>query len=321
MGFGSGGFDANRTKVYLKLAITRLRLVHQKKSQHIKVAYSEIVGLLKKKKGESARVRVEHLILEEYNCEALEVLDILCEMLLTRWGLLESLKHCDQAVSEAVNTIIYAAPRVEVKELQVVRDQLIRKFGSEFATAAMENQNDVVNQRLIDKLRVQTPRPSLVNEYLMEIATNAKIKWDVKIVQGGRRPGTGNGRGDGMPPFVPPGHWGGIPYTYPVRYTFLQPSPQAAPYRYSHQRSPYPGMSLQPPYHSYIAPSASHEYRDVACQYNPGSPRTEHGLPEASDTESLPNFDELREQSQAQAVDNGAKGVVVGKFVHDTEND
>ncbi|KAI9004111.1 regulator of Vps4 activity in the MVB pathway-domain-containing protein [Gaertneriomyces semiglobifer] len=300
MGFGSGGFDANRTKVYLKLAITRLRLVHQKKSQHIKVAYSEIVDLLRKKKGESARVRVEHLILEEYNCEALEVLDILCELLLARWGLLESLKHCDQAVAEAVNTIIYAAPRVEVKELQVVRDQLIRKFGSEFATAAMENQNDVVNQRLIDKLRVQTPRPSLVNEYLMEIAMDAKIKWDVKIVQGGKRPGIGNGRGDGMPP-PPPGHWGDIPYTYPVRYTFLQPSQQAAPYRYFQQQSLFPGMrgGFQPPYYSHIAPSATHEYRDAACQYTPGSPRTEHGPPEASDTESLPNFDELRKRFES----------------------
>jgi hypothetical protein len=26
-------------------------------------------------------------------------------------------RHCDQAIAEAVNTIIYAAPRTEVKEL------------------------------------------------------------------------------------------------------------------------------------------------------------------------------------------------------------
>lgn len=59
-----------------------------------------------------------------------------------------TLRHCDQAVAEAVNTIIYAAPRTEVKELNVVRDQLIVKFGKDFAVAAMENQNDIVNSRV-----------------------------------------------------------------------------------------------------------------------------------------------------------------------------
>src|SRR5688572_16079138 len=57
-------------------------------------------------------------------------------------------RHCDQAIAEAVNTIIYAAPRTEVKELSMVRDQLIMKFGKEFAVAAMENQNDIVNSRV-----------------------------------------------------------------------------------------------------------------------------------------------------------------------------
>lgn len=59
------------------------------------------------------------------------------------------IRHCDPAISEAVNTIIYAAPRsAEVKELNAVREQLISKYGREFAIAAMENTNDVVNARV-----------------------------------------------------------------------------------------------------------------------------------------------------------------------------
>ncbi|KAJ3049154.1 Vacuolar protein sorting-associated protein ist1 [Rhizophlyctis rosea] len=171
-------FNPNRTKVQLKLAINRLKLLQQKKNQFNQGARKEIATLLEKGKEESARVRVEHIIREDFNIEALEILELYSELLLARFGLLETMKHCDQAIAEAVNTIIYAAPRCEVKELNMVRDQLIMKFGKEFALAAMENQNDIVNSRIVHKLKVQTPDPVLVNQYLRTIAKAYNVQWD-----------------------------------------------------------------------------------------------------------------------------------------------
>jgi hypothetical protein len=54
----------------------------------------------------------------------MEMLELYSELLLARFGLLEQMKHCEQSIAEAVNTIIYAAPRCEVKELS----QVIRSF-------------------------------------------------------------------------------------------------------------------------------------------------------------------------------------------------
>ncbi|RKO87709.1 regulator of Vps4 activity in the MVB pathway-domain-containing protein, partial [Blyttiomyces helicus] len=164
--------------VQLKLAINRLKLLQQKKNQFNQTARKEIALLLEKGKEDSARVRVEHIIREDFNIEAMEILELYSELLLARFALLETMKHCDQAISEAVNTIIYAAPRCEVKELNQVREQLIFKFGKEHAMAAMENQNDVVNSRIVHKLKVQTPDPILVNQYLKTIAKAFNIQWD-----------------------------------------------------------------------------------------------------------------------------------------------
>ena len=50
----------------------------------------------------------------------MEMLELYSELLLARFGLLEQMKHCDQSIAEAVNTIIYAAPRCEIKELSQV---------------------------------------------------------------------------------------------------------------------------------------------------------------------------------------------------------
>lgn len=66
------------------------------------------------------------------------------------WVLLypPSPRTCDPAITEAVNTVIYAAPRSEVKELLLVRDQLAAKFGRDFVTNAMENKDESVNPRV-----------------------------------------------------------------------------------------------------------------------------------------------------------------------------
>ncbi|KAI9003149.1 regulator of Vps4 activity in the MVB pathway-domain-containing protein [Gaertneriomyces semiglobifer] len=308
-----GGFNANRTKVHLKLAVSRLKLLQQKKTEHNKAARREIASLLEKGKEESARVRVEHVIREDFNCEALEILELLCEMLLARWGLVESMKHCDQAISEAVNTIIYAAPRVEVKELQIVRDQLIRKFGSEFAAAAMENQNDVVNERIVHKLKVQTPGSILVNQYLKTIAKGYNIEWEAGDFQGERLLGTGNGAGGVMSPPAP-AQLGDIPYTYPVQYTHAQQSPHHVPapqqhpnippqhIQQQHSSAPESSGGLQPQYYSPSMPSAPNDYEDTPHHPNPGSLQADLAQPAtagSSETESLPNFDELAKRFEA----------------------
>ena len=42
----------------------------------------------------------------------------------------------------------------------------------------MENKNDVVNPRIIQKLKGNTPDPFLVTQYLKEIASAYNVAWD-----------------------------------------------------------------------------------------------------------------------------------------------
>ncbi|KAJ3206578.1 hypothetical protein HDU67_008085 [Dinochytrium kinnereticum] len=172
------GFNPTKTKVQLKLAVNRLKLLQQKKTAGNSAARRDIAQLLENHKDDSARVRVEHIIREDFTIEAMEILELYCEMLLARFGLLEEMRHCDPSIAEAVNTIIYAAPRCEVKELLQVRDQFIGKFGKDFGLAAIENINDVVNSRIVHKLRVQTPDPLLVDQYLKTIAKAFNVEWE-----------------------------------------------------------------------------------------------------------------------------------------------
>lgn len=55
-------------------------------------ARKEIADYLSAGKDERARIRVEHIIREDYLVEAMEILELYCDLLLTRFGLIQSMK-------------------------------------------------------------------------------------------------------------------------------------------------------------------------------------------------------------------------------------
>jgi hypothetical protein len=165
-----------KLKVQLKLSISRLRMVQQKDTAKAKQQRREMAQLLEVGKLQSARIRVENIIRSDITTELHEILELYCELLLARSQLLEQAtpSHSstpiplDPALEEAVRSIIYAAPRTEIKELHQVRVFLVEKFGKDVAVAAMDGEG--VAERVLKKLEAKTPSEELVDGYLAEIA-------------------------------------------------------------------------------------------------------------------------------------------------------
>ncbi|CAG8549665.1 1930_t:CDS:2 [Paraglomus brasilianum] len=174
-------YNSNRLKVQLKLTINRLKLSQQKKNSINKHARREIATLLENGKEESARIRVEGIIREDLYIEAMELLELYCELLLARFGLIDqNSRTCDPAIIEAVSTLIYGAPRMEIVELQRVREQLITRFGKEFLDNITQHKLHV-NERVVVKLEAKAPDSYLVNRYLEEIAKSYNVNWVLNI--------------------------------------------------------------------------------------------------------------------------------------------
>ncbi|KAI9171158.1 IST1 protein [Paramyrothecium foliicola] len=165
-----------KLKVQLKLAIARLRMVQQRDEQLGKTHRRGMAQLLEAGKVDSATIRVENIIRSDITTELHEILELYCELLLARAGLLEG-STCDPGLEEAIKSIIYAAPKTEIKELLTVRAMLADKYGKEFVLAAMENSDRKVNEKVIKKLSVEPPRQELVQGYLEEIARAYGVDW------------------------------------------------------------------------------------------------------------------------------------------------
>jgi len=162
----------------IRLSVQRLRILQQKKEAQAKSSRRDIASLLERGKIETARVKVENIINEDIHVELLELLELYCELLIARFGLLDqNTREPDPGVSEGVCAVIHAAPRTELKELHTLRDILMHKYGREFSAAVMENRDGIVTERVSKKLTIATPSAELVDAYLTEIAKAYNVNW------------------------------------------------------------------------------------------------------------------------------------------------
>ena len=109
--------------------------------------------------------------------ESYELIELLCELVHERIKYIASEKECPDDLKQAVYSLIWSIPRVDVIELVEVRRQLVAKYGKQFAEDASNNTNNIVNERLFEKLSVKPPSSFLVTRYLQEIAKEYKVDW------------------------------------------------------------------------------------------------------------------------------------------------
>lgn len=175
------GYSETKIKPYLKMAVQRIQIANNKKTTSVKHQKREVATLLGEQKDEKARIKVEHIIRDDFVIEAYEILELLCELMHERIRLLTTNKECPADLKETVCSLIWAASNCDISELQEVKKHLIRKFGPEFGKAAEENANCCVNARLFNKLSYKPASRILVNGYLEEIANVYKIDWTLPV--------------------------------------------------------------------------------------------------------------------------------------------
>ncbi|KAL8278717.1 hypothetical protein RQP46_008786 [Phenoliferia psychrophenolica] len=173
----SASWNPPRARIQLKLSIQRIRLLAAKKSQLAKVTRREIAGFLDKQRIETARIKVEAVMGEDQMVDLLEVLELYCELLLARFGLLETVREVDPGVAEAVAGVIHAAGRTELKELHILRDMLMSKYGRDYSLDVLENVGGCVSTRITSKLAIAQPPSEQVDAYLHEIAKAYAVDW------------------------------------------------------------------------------------------------------------------------------------------------
>ncbi|KVI05362.1 protein of unknown function DUF292, eukaryotic [Cynara cardunculus var. scolymus] len=142
------GLIGAKCKTCLTLAISRIKLLQNKRDMQLKLMRKEIAQFLQSGQESIARIRVEHIIREQNIWAAYEILEMFFA------------------------SIIFAAPRCsDLPDLLSVRNLFATKYGKEFISAASELRPDTsVNRTIIEKLSVYTPSGDVKLKVLKEIA-------------------------------------------------------------------------------------------------------------------------------------------------------
>ncbi|GFZ16092.1 regulator of Vps4 activity in the MVB pathway protein [Actinidia rufa] len=174
------GILGAKCKTCLNLAISRIKLLQNKRDMQLKLMRKEIAQFLQAGQEAIARIRVEHVIREQNIWASYEILELFCEFVLARVPILDSQRECPSELREAVASIIFAAPRCsDVPDLLHVRNLFAAKYGKEFIAAASELRPDTsVNRTIIEKLSVSAPSPEVKLKVLKDIVHEYNVEWD-----------------------------------------------------------------------------------------------------------------------------------------------
>ncbi|KAF8759358.1 hypothetical protein HU200_010400 [Digitaria exilis] len=157
---------------------------------------------------------VEHVIREQNFMAANEIIELFCELIVTRLPIIAKQKfvlkrfltskilysqtkekkflicattlsillfrECPADLKEGICSLIFAAPRCsELPELGRIRDIFEKKYGKDFVSAAVDLRPDAaVNTLLIEKLSVKKPSGQTKLKVLKDIAKEHQIDWD-----------------------------------------------------------------------------------------------------------------------------------------------
>ncbi|XP_062090976.1 uncharacterized protein LOC133797172 [Humulus lupulus] len=173
-------FKPAKCKTALKLSVSRIKLLNNKRENQVKQMKRELAQLLESGQIPTARIRVEHVIREEKTLTAYNFIEVYCELIAARLPIIESQKNCPIDLKEAITSVIFAAPRcADIPELADIRKQFTTKYGKEFVSAAIDLRPDCgVNRVLVEKLSAKAPDGPTKLKVLNAIAEEHNVKWN-----------------------------------------------------------------------------------------------------------------------------------------------
>ncbi|ESN90304.1 hypothetical protein HELRODRAFT_122553, partial [Helobdella robusta] len=176
--FSSGKPNYEKLSANLRLAINRLKLLEKKKTEIAIKSRKEIADFIRNGKIERARIRVESIIREDLTVEAMEMVEMYCDLLLSRMAQIKSTNNLDDGIEQPVANLLWATAKLsEVRELNVISSQLEKKYGKTFKQACCSDLFGTINKSLIKKLSVEPPSRLLVEKYLEEVARSYNVPY------------------------------------------------------------------------------------------------------------------------------------------------
>ncbi|KAF5387100.1 hypothetical protein D9615_001614 [Tricholomella constricta] len=164
-------------KAQLRLTSLRLGQLQEKKDSQGAISRRDIATLLQQRNVGLARLKAQRLLQEDALGDLLEVLEMHVGQLLEHFNEIYQSTSPTPNVAEAASTIIYAAPHVDSKDLEIVSELLTQRLGPDFARSARGNHDSHVASTALQTITAPPPSAEALDASLENIANDFGVKW------------------------------------------------------------------------------------------------------------------------------------------------
>ena len=152
----------------------------------------DIIKFLNLKDMNSSKHIMELILKEEDDIIIFVLLNRIIETLKEKIDLLIDSKECPPTLKASLNTILYSASRLEIKELKEFREIIKEKYGPEFLSKADNNEELLVNEVLVEKFKNNIYSEQLIIIRLKSICIEKNIDYQFLDVNNENNPEQNN---------------------------------------------------------------------------------------------------------------------------------
>ena len=167
------------------LIISQLKLILYRiqKTDIIEQEKKELIQILKKDDINSALAKDENIFKEENYIIVYYILDPILEQLKDECIIIVSKKEFPSDKRALLDSVLYSAPHINIKELNLFREKVITQYGSEFVNKIDSNSNKTVNENLLDLLEEKVYSEELKINRLQELCIENKINCSLNEIK------------------------------------------------------------------------------------------------------------------------------------------
>ena len=169
-------------KTLLNIAQIRCSQLRNKTVDRIKRRKEEIINCLKQNNMDLASAKTDNMLKDEDLISVYDILGPIIEVVKEKCIYIISNNDCPADLRAPLDTIIYAAARIEMDELNKFREKIKQHYGEAYIIKADGNADKFVNANLVEKLKATPFSKAIIDLRIKQICNEKHIKCNIQDV-------------------------------------------------------------------------------------------------------------------------------------------
>ena len=159
----------------LGLSKKRCEVLREKRMETIRKKRKDLSNYFKQEHMDIAMSKTEDILKDEKYVSIMDTLNELFEKIKNKINSLAGSKECPIALRPPLDSVIYASTRLNIEELNQLREKISQMYGSDYIKKAINNEDQIVNQELIKKLNENTFSKETIKNRLVAFINEEKV--------------------------------------------------------------------------------------------------------------------------------------------------